>query len=225
MPSASNERCVVVDLDGPILDGRWRHYECYRQILSEHAHQPLSIETYWSMKRRGTCMKDQLAATGAEAIYNGFKAAWLARIEAPEMLALDQLQPGAAETLKRWRRMGHVRLVLATLRQREDGVIEQVERFNLAAVWDAVVVCSSAGDGAEKARRVAGVIGRASGDQCVWIGDTEADVQAARQFGCPVWALTCGLRNEAFLAALAPDRLSESMSQIDLLYMPAEHRA
>jgi len=135
------------------------------------------------------------------------------------------LQPGAADTLKRWRRFGNVRLVLATLRQREDGVTEQLERFDLAAVWDAVVVCSSARDGANKARMVADMIRGTSRDRCMWIGDTEADVQGARQLGCPVWAVTCGLRDEAFLTALSPDHLCESMSQIDLrLDRPAEQR-
>lgn len=217
MPFASDDRCVIVDLDGPILDGRWRHYECYRQLLVEDGHRPLPVEAYWRMKRRGTCVKDQLAATGAEALYDRFKAAWLARIEAPEMLALDELQPGAAETLRRWRALDGVRLVLATLRQREDGVRGQLARFDLADLWDAIVVCPFDPAGAGKSRRVADALGRVVGDGCVWIGDTEADVKAARIFGCPVWAVTCGLRDETFLSALSPDGLASSICSVDVL--------
>ena len=223
MPSANDALCVIVDLDGPVLEGRWRHHQCYREILAVHGFAALPIDTYWRMKRQGSCVKDQLAATGAEDIYDQFKATWLARIEASDLLALDRLQSGVAETLRRWHVVERVRLVLATLRQREAGVLEQLERFGLTGIFDAVVVCPSQPAAAGKSRMVAEALGRTDGDGCLWIGDTEVDVQAARAFGCPVWAVTCGVRDDAFLASLSPDHLSAAISDIDLrTYLPAE---
>jgi phosphoglycolate phosphatase len=216
MPSVSDTLCVIVDLDGPILEGSARHYACYRQILVDHGREPLPIDRYWRMKRQGVCVRDQLAATGAEAMYDRFKAMWLTRIESPEMLALDRLQPGAAETLRRWHEVNHVRLVLATLRQHEAGVREQLHHAGLASIWATVVVCPPHAATRSKSGQVAASLGRDTGDGCLWIGDSEVDVQSARAFGCPVWAVSCGVRNDAFLASLAPDRLSAAIADIDL---------
>jgi phosphoglycolate phosphatase-like HAD superfamily hydrolase len=53
-------------------------------------------------------------------------------------------------------------------------------------------------------------------NQCLWIGDTEVDIEAARTFGCQSWAVTCGLRNETYLSTFAPDFLSTDLTTIDL---------
>ena len=208
-----------------MLEGRWRHYRCYQDILARHDLSALPLDASWQMKRQGVCVRDQLAATGGERIYESFKAAWLARIEAPEMLALDRIQTGASETLRHWREVDGVRLVLATLRQQRDGVQEQLARFGLTAIFESVVVCTPQPAAAGKSRMVADALGRSDGRGCLWIGDTEVDVHAARDFGCPVWAVCCGVRDRAFLEALSPDRLSASISDIDLTaYMPGQQR-
>jgi phosphoglycolate phosphatase-like HAD superfamily hydrolase len=224
MPFASDALSVIVDLDGPILDGRWRHYQCYQEILASYGLPVLPVDTYWRMKRQGVCVKDQLAATGAGHVYEQFKAAWLTRIEAPEMLALDRLQEGASETLRRWRDLPQVRLVLATLRQQRGGVQQQLDRFGLGTIWESIVVCTPQ-PAAGKSRMVADALGRSDGRGCLWIGDTEVDVDAARDLGCPVWVVSCGVRDRAFLEKVSPDHLSTAILDIDLtLYMPAHQR-
>ena len=65
-------RTVIVDLDGTILDGRFRHYACYRQILEERGYAPVSLESYWRMKLERADRRQQLAASGAEAIHEDF---------------------------------------------------------------------------------------------------------------------------------------------------------
>src|SRR5690349_19782781 len=96
----------ILDLDGPLLDGKRRHYACYRDILAEHGYVALPCDAYWQMKRSRIDRRAQLAASGAGAIYDLFLRAWLERIELPVYLALDRVQPGALARIARWRAEG-----------------------------------------------------------------------------------------------------------------------
>ena len=206
---------VILDLDGPLLDGRDRHYACYQAILEAAGHLPVDAARYWEMKRNRTDRLAQLAASGAEAIDEQFLPAWLDRIEAPELLALDRVQPGALDVLSRWKDRG-IRLVLATLRRYPDRLRNQLAATGLDRLLDVVVVSRHAEGGAGKAREVWEAAPGLNPGRALWIGDTEVDVAAARALGCPVWLLTCGLRTEAYLASLAPEFLGADLTQVDL---------
>lgn len=212
-PEAPRVDTLVLDFDGPVLDGIGRHHACYAGILAEHGCAPLEPAAYWAMKRRMADRREQLAASGAEALYDAFLAAWLERIESPEMLALDRVQPGAAEALRGWKAAGF-RLVLATLRHSSEGVHAQLARLGLEGVFDPVVVCDHRLGGAGKARAVREALGEPDPARLLWIGDTEADVEAARALGCPVVLVTCGLRDEQRVAALAPDRIVPDLAAL-----------
>jgi phosphoglycolate phosphatase len=204
-------RTVVLDLDGPVLDGRERHYTCYREILEEHGHVCLPPERYWALKRDRAGPGVQLAASGAETLEPVFRSEWLARIESPRLLALDRVQPGASRKLEAWKRRG-LRAVLATQRRERDALRDQLERLCLTGAFDSVVVCETS----DKAAAVRRACPELDASTCVWIGDTEVDIDAARALGCPAWVVTCGLRSEAFLAARGPSRVFEDLAAIDL---------
>ena len=205
---------VVLDLDGPLLDGKGRHYACYRDILAEHGFAPLSCDDYWRMKREGVDVCRQLAASGAETITDLFRRAWLERIELPEYLALDVVQPGAVARLTEWRGEGRT-LALATMRRSAKALSEQLRRLELLPILDLVVRCDPS-EGIGKAAAVSGALGADFSVPLVWIGDTEADISAARALGCPVWALSCGLRTAEYLRALNPDYVSDGLCDVDL---------
>lgn len=200
---------VILDLDGPLLDGRARHYACYREILEEHGMTPLLPAPYWDLKRGGAGSRAQLAASGAESIHQAFVKSWLDRIELPRLLALDRLQPGVLEKLESWRRRG-LRLVLATHRRNRASLLEQLNHLGLTA-FQRIVVCEG-----PKAEKVRDDCPELVSNRCVWIGDTEDDIEAGRVLGCTVWAVTCGLRTERFLAGLRPDHLVEDIRAVDL---------
>ncbi len=206
---------VILDLDGPILDGRFRHYTCYRRILEEHGYAPISLESYWRMKLERADRREQLAASGAEAIYEGFLRVWLEQIEQPELLALDRLQAGVAEKLREWRNIG-VRLVLATMRRYPERLNEQLADLGLDALFDHVVVCGHQSGGIGKAQQVKNTVANLRPVHCLWVGDTELDIEAAHALGCLVWVVTGGMRTESYLASLSPDFLSPDLKSIDL---------
>lgn len=214
-PEYNAPRTIVLDLDGTVLDGSSRLYACYRGILEDHGYAPVGFETYRRMRRERVDRRQQLAVSRAGAIYESFLSDWLERIEHPDLLALDRPQPGAARRLREWRGMG-ITLVLATLRRHPDRLEEQLARLGLAPLLDHVAVCEHRLGGAGKAREVEARVPDLYPGECLWIGDTELDVEAARALGCPVWAVTGGERTEAYLASLAPDFLSPDLESVDL---------
>ncbi|MDX6403382.1 MAG: hypothetical protein QOH70_837 [Blastocatellia bacterium] len=208
-------KTVVLDLDGPILDGQFRHYACYRKILVEHGYKPVSLENYWQMKRDRMDQRRQLAASRAETIYADFKESWLASIEMPDMLALDRIQPGALEKLREWRVQG-IRLALVTQRRHRDYLYDQLGRLKLDSLLNHVVVSDPGRSGIGKSQQLKTEVADISAEDCLWVGDTEVDIEAARSFGCPVWAVACGLRSKSYLASLSPDFLSQDLTTVDL---------
>lgn len=210
---------VILDLDGPILDGEFRHYACYQKILANHGYAPVSIENYWQMKRDRMDLRQQLSASGAEAIYSDFKRSWLELIEQPEMLDLDRVQPGAKQKLVEWREQG-LSLALVTLRRHPERLHAQLAHLGLTFLFDYILVSDHSKGGVGKAEKVKQTLAEQPATALLWIGDTEVDVEAARWLGCPVWAVSCGVRTERYLASLAPDFLSRDITSVDLSSLP-----
>jgi len=204
---------VIVDLDGPILDVAVRHYAVYCGIADDLAFATLSFDEYWEKKREPLGAARILESTGARALYDAFAERWLQQIELDAYLSMDALQPGATETLDRWRARGY-RLVLATMRQDPDALARQLAGLDLDRRFETVVVCDRLTGGAGKAASVAAAAGAAETASC-WIGDTEVDIEAARERGSTAWALSCGLRAAPYLAARNPDRLCEYLSDVE----------
>jgi phosphoglycolate phosphatase len=206
---------VVVDLDGPILDVRRRHYRCYAGILAEHGYPAVAPDRYWILKRRRVEARRLLAASGAEALHDRFLRAWRERIEGRDLLALDRAQPGARDRLREWHARS-VRLILATMRQHADRAVEQVGRLGLGELFSQIVVSSDAKDGAGKGRAVLQEAPGLDPLRCLWVGDSEADAEAATVVGCRVRLVICGIRSEQFLSPLAPGRMAPRLATVDL---------
>lgn len=206
---------VILDLDGTILDGKARHYACYMNIVEGHGYTPVDIERYWEMKRARIDLRQLLAASDAQYIHGIYKQAWLDLIEQPAFLGLDRLQPGAVDKLRSWHELG-VHLILATCRQHPTRLYEQLYELKLNTLFDTVVVCHQSNGGNNKGQEVKDVLKEFSPSDYLWIGDTEADIKAAHHLGCPVWAVSCGLRTESYLSSLRPDFLSPDLSSVSL---------
>ena len=206
-------RNAVFDLDGPLLDTRLRHHACYSQILRDYGFKALSAARYWELKRGGHDRRKQLAATGAAEIYDEFLSEWLRRIERPALLSLDRVQPGALEALARWRGRG-TRLVLATHRRNRKGLAEQLERTGLIGFFEYVVPSAPAGGGVGKAEAVRASLPELLGETTVWIGDTEVDIDAARELQCAAWVVTCGIRSGATLHGAKPDLVAPDVRSL-----------
>jgi len=207
---------IILDLDGPILDGRRRHYQCYSDILVEQGFAPLPIDQYWEMKRNKKDRRLQLAASGAEGIYDLFLNSWIERIEQERYLAFDRLQPGVIQKLRKWKREA-IRLALVTMRNNPATLHRQLESLGLLLLFDKVASVTTSGetarDKAEAARSFVAVEKKVS---TLWIGDTEVDIHAARILGVKVGVVSCGLRTVGYLATLDPDFIVFDLNAVTL---------
>lgn len=208
-------KVIILDLDGPILDSKLRHYQCYKDILEERGYTPMPREKYWEMKRKRQDRKRLLAVTGAEAIYDIFLTEWLDRIESMKMLALDKIQPNALTKLQEWRNLG-LYMVLATMRQHPEQLHNQLRELEIKYFMDQIVVCDYLRGGIGKALAVKDVVQDFYPKRSLWVGDTEVDFEAAKFLGSPVWLIYQGIRSKAYLASLQTDFLSESIADIEI---------
>lgn len=209
---------IIMDLDGPILDGKERHYRCYSDILIENGFIPMPVDEYWQMKRMRLDRHQQLGVSGADGIYDKFFKSWLCRIEEREYLGLDRLQPGVIKKLKEWK-CSDINIILATMRNNKDTLFWQLDLLSLLPLFDHVIVTGSVDGEAGKANAVKSYLKQGDMNSYLWIGDTEADINSARMLGIKVCAVGCGIRTTDYLASLAPDFLAPDVNSINLKEM------
>jgi phosphoglycolate phosphatase-like HAD superfamily hydrolase len=210
---------IFLDLDGPLLDCKERHYFCYRAILKKFGFKPIGIEEYWEKKRALLNRRDLLSLSGASEIYEEFLASWLLLIESPDALALDKVQEGAIGCLHSWKAQG-IKMTLVTMRKNKLALEAQLAFTGLRPFLDTVLVCDHA-DGAQgKADAVRHIYSESSFKRnAIWIGDTEADWGAAQSLGCEVVLLANGLRNEGYLKELKDSVVKSSIMSLKEFYV------
>jgi len=196
-------KVIVLDLDGPLLEGMYRHYQCYSDVLTEHGFVPIPMTQYWEMKRNRVNRRHLLALSNAGDLYDSFLAKWLQRIETKKYLALDRLQTGAVDILQDWQKNGK-RLLLATMRNDSSNLHWQLSELGIDHFFDEVIVVGSGQAGVNKSVEVKPLLNNVSLEEIIWVGDTEVDIHAARALGVKVCALTCGTRSKEYLASLSP---------------------
>ena len=208
-------KSLICDLDGPILDGRERHHHCYSKILKDGGYVPMDINTYWDMKRRHRSLKEQLEASGAGSFHEDFYERWLRMIELPEVLELERLQHGAYEKLGYWKDQG-IRLVLVTMRQSTANLHQQLSRMKLEVFWEKVLVSEHLLGAKGKAMIFRSEFPLVCIDECLWIGDTEIDTEAANDLGCRSCFVNCGIRDKNYLGGPKPDFIVDNLAGVEL---------
>lgn len=204
---------IFLDLDGPILEGKNRHYKCYEQILTQHGYSPLPIEEYWKLKRARCNRLELLKYSNATSIYDEFLETWLNVIEEKNILKLDEVQHGVHQCLQEWKDQ-EIELLLVTLRSNHENLIEQLKNLSLFEYFDEILICKHAKGGEGKAEAVRKQGRDQNISSALWIGDTEIDWEAARELGCPVMLVSNGLRDEAYLQTLQGATVKNSISEV-----------
>lgn len=195
----------IFDLDGPILDGKLRHYQCYVDILQQYQLSPLVIDEYWQHKKAGLKTKELLELSGAQNIYENFLENWLKNIEEKKYLALDVVQAQVYDVLKNLF-MSNKKMYLITKRKHIENLYWQLNEFKLKSFFENIITVKMGGDKSEAMK-----LNYFDKNKILWIGDTEADYEAAKKVGIPVCLLSNGLRDEKYLKKLAPDFLEKDL--------------
>jgi phosphoglycolate phosphatase-like HAD superfamily hydrolase len=206
---------IILDLDGPLLDGVDRHYECYCRILQRFGYRPIAKKRYWDQKRLRVDRRTLLAQSHAEETYDEFLSHWIQQIESPELLALDRLQPEVLTLLQKWRDSG-VKLILATMRNRRENTLCQLERLQLEPLFNEIFITGSADTGG-KAAAVQSYLKQHAGvdNEAIWVGDTEVDIDASHKLQLPLYAVTCGLRTEEKLREFGAENVCRDLRDVE----------
>jgi phosphoglycolate phosphatase-like HAD superfamily hydrolase len=203
---------IFFDFDGTLVDVRQRHYRAYRLALAPLGGRPLDPSAYWRLKRRGGSHGELLSRSGvAEDRQGVFLDGFLAQVEDPANLRLDRLFPGVADMLWTLRRGGD-RLYLVSLRRAAGPFLQQVEELGIAGAF--ARVCSGrpqvSGEGSK-----AQLIGQLGFEQpAAAVGDTEADILAARALGLTAVGVPTGLRSRGCLRRAGADVVLDRVRQL-----------
>jgi len=188
---------LIFDLDGTLIDSRPRLYCLFQQLVPA---SNLSHESYWAFKQDKVSNETILAREfGFNLIaIKCFVADWMARIEAPEFLALDKNFHGIHETLDR---LGtQASLHVCTARQHRQPVIDQLDRLGVSHYFDSVMVTEQS---RSKEELIAALPGLGPDD---WIlGDTGKDIQVGQALGIKTCAVLSGFLSEKSLVPYGPD--------------------
>jgi len=211
---------IILDLDGPILDGKMKHYNCYKDILLSYGYPVLPIDEYWNMKRNMEDRYQQLSMTGAVAIYQFFLCDWLKKIETKKYLHYDKLQENVIATLQHWKE-DEIQLILVTMRTNPENLFWQLNEIKISHWFDRVVVVSYDQTGHNKAESVKQILKRNNYKSAIWIGDTEIDEQAARELNIKICLVSCGIRSRELLEKMHPDYLVTNIDSFSKLIEPS----
>jgi phosphoglycolate phosphatase-like HAD superfamily hydrolase len=197
---------LYLDLDGTLIDVRRRHHAAYTAAARAVGVEPLAERAAWTRRRAGASAADLVDP----ALRERFRRDWLARIEAPDLLRMDAPLPGAIAALAELRESHG--LVLVTLRHDRDALERQLGWLGLSEYLSSMQTPTT------QAPTKAALI-RAAGPAAdgIVVGDTEADVEAARELGLTSVCVVTGLRSRRFLQELEPDYVLEDFAALPAL--------
>lgn len=209
---------IFIDFDGTLVDIRERHYRVYRYCCGARGGTPLSIDQYWNQKRDNVSWSEILressvASNDEKQFLNDF----IGLIESPDQLATDQLFVGAKEALEKLARKNT--LFLLSLRRNPDSLREQIMNLGISGFFSQILSGHSEtkeGTLSVKADIIKNVI--ADIDTSVVVGDTEADIVAAKSIGATSVGVTSGIRSRTYLSTLKPDYLLNGITDVTELF-------
>lgn len=226
----TSQLTIFCDLDGPLIDVSQRYYTTYQLALAETqayiqtqaetvSLTPLSLDQFWSMKQAKRPDIEIADLSGLSGHYIDFFMHQVqAMVNQPLLLQEDRLQPGVHKALEQLLKQG-AQLAVVTLRcqAQVDQVLRQhhlTHYFRLIrgtddtqAAYQNYAVCKQV-----LIQDTIHAMGLTNYQPIWMIGDTEADVLAAQAMQINTVALTCGMRNYAFLNGLRPTSIQSSLA-------------
>jgi phosphoglycolate phosphatase-like HAD superfamily hydrolase len=214
---------LFTDFDGPIMDVSERYFQVYEFCLSQIklSDQPvmlLSKSEFWALKRAQVPEIDIALKSGLTEAGQSEQFAQLRRrtVHTDPYFKYDRLIEGAVAALEKAQKAG-IELAIMTMRRvRElEPVLEQHDlgrffpadrRFCLSNDY------VKTGDTKDKPKLMERAIATLPHADLQWIaGDTEADIEAGKQFGVTTIGILSGIRNETQLRTQTPDAIADRL--------------
>ena len=190
-------KTIAFDLDGTLLDSRERHRTVMQSVLNDLGVKA-DLSDMLSVKSEGKSNKEYLKTKGFdESQIQLICSHWQKIIEDNIFLQEDSLYPDSLQFLTFLKKAGY-RLVLITARNNRPGLCEQIKNLGLSPLLDKIyAVASGKNTIREKAEALR------DSQAVLFIGDTEADRDAAQKSGIEFLAMDRGFRNKNFWERLA----------------------
>jgi phosphoglycolate phosphatase-like HAD superfamily hydrolase len=220
---------LITDFDGPITDVSERYYCVYQFCLQQTRYpnqtvRELSKAEFWQLKRSRVPEK-QIAFNSGLDEEQAQKFTQLRRqtVHTEPYFEYDTLAPGAVDALLKIQQAGIDLAVMTMRRVRE--LDYAFKKFDLARFFpENRCYCLSndyvkTRDIDDKPLLMARALSELTPVADTWmVGDTEADITAAKKHGIKVMAVECGIRDRPSLEVFQPDLIVKDLSAaVDLI--------
>lgn len=215
---------LITDFDGPVCDVSERYYQVYLLCLEKNRLQDrqlkvLSKDEFWQLKRSRTPETQIGIISGLESTQaENFARLRKTTVHTQPYFQYDTLAPGAVEALHRVQQAG-IDLAVMTMR-RERELEYALNKFNLHQFFPKNrCYCLSNNyvktrDIEDKPLLMERALKELSPVDNTWmVGDTEADITAAKKHGIKSIAVECGIRDRAQLKAYNPDIFVKNLTE------------
>ncbi|MFB2979223.1 HAD family hydrolase [Microseira sp. BLCC-F43] len=220
---------VITDFDGPIVDVSERYYRVYQFCLEKTSRQERSVrqlskDEFWQLKRARVPEREIGMISGLDpAAAQEFATMRRQTVHTLPYFHYEALIPGAVDALEKVQRAG-VDLVVMTMR-REIELDYALERFELGRFFPPNRRYRLSNDYVktqdidEKPLLMQQALKELPIAEDTWmVGDTEADIVAAKTNGVRAIAVLSGIRDRVELEAYLPDWIVNDLSAaVDLI--------
>jgi len=199
---------IFFDLDGTLIDSRWRLYTLFTELIKP---SKITFDEYWKLKRSmfsNEWILDRIYSLNSNEI-DDFNHAWLKKIEEPYLLNLDTCFDFTIKTITNLYQQ-NIYLFVVTSRQKEQAAILQLETLGLSPFFKDTLVTKQKSEKNDLIRSM----GIKLDNSDYIIGDTGKDVQAGKQLGIKTVAVLSGFRNYESLIPYKPDLILSSISEL-----------
>jgi len=215
---------IITDFDGPIMDISERYYRVYQLCLETVKYPEQSIfqmdkDKFWSLKRAKIKEKDIGIMSGLNE-KQALKFAQMRKetVHNLSYLPYDKIVPGALSTLEKWQTKG-IDLVVMTMRLNKE-LAFALKHYNLGHFFASNRrYCLEdhylkKADIEDKPLLMTKALQELPTMEETWmIGDTEADIVAAKTHNIKVIAVLSGIRDGTQLEKYKPDYLVNNIAE------------
>jgi phosphoglycolate phosphatase-like HAD superfamily hydrolase len=224
---------LITDFDGPVMDVSERYYQVYLFCLStvrrpEQAVNCLPKGEFWRLKRARVPEREIGQISGLDAEQStAFAQLRRQTVHTLPYLRYDTPIPGAVATLEQVQQAGVDLAVLTMRRVRE--LDDAFNRYGLARFFpESRCYCLSNGyvkiaDIKDKPLLMERALSELPPASDTWmVGDTEADIVAAKTHGIKVIGVLSGIRDRTQLMQYEPDGIANNLKEaVEMIFSAA----
>ncbi|MEH2123335.1 HAD family hydrolase [Nostoc sp.] len=225
---------LITDFDGPIIDVSERYYRVYQFCLDktrrpDQVVQELPKAEFWQLKRSRVPEKQIALNSGLdEAQAQEFAQLRRQTVHTEAYFNYDTLAPGAVDALLKIQQAGIDLAVMTMRRVRE--LDYAFKKYDLGRFFpENRCYCLSndyvkTRDIEDKPLLMARALKELPAAADTWmVGDTEADITAAKNYGIKVMAVESGIRDRTQLELYHPDLIVQDFSTaVDIVIKPKD---